>query len=268
MTLAAFLLSALALAEPARSAVDSAPVQAARAYLYALYARDSAAYREAILPVPGAESMLGARTRSDSEKVALRREAATFVPGSWTVRFEGRPVAIGATAPIGARAILPSSFRGAVFQIPVERTAAGWKVDVRYWLEMLRQQREPVRDDDPGVAAKRFLLALFSGPPEVLEKLSSKPVRGGDWVVSDLPGGDLDQILSLIVEMPVVAARPGERLQLPSGRRVVQGEDPSRTLMIGLLGRVEIPFSLVRRGESWKVDPERYSDFLAQAGVL
>ncbi|HET9468828.1 MAG TPA: hypothetical protein VFO48_10470, partial [Vicinamibacterales bacterium] len=73
---------------------------------------------------------------------------------------------------------------------------------------------------------------------------------------------------SLCVEMPIVRARAGERVVLPSGEVVVGDAQGDSLVMIGLMGPVEVPFLLTRAGDVWKVVPQKYFEMLRAAGAI
>jgi hypothetical protein len=75
------------------------------------------------------------------------------------------------------------------------------------------------------------------------------------------------------MEMPIVRARPGERVVLPSGE-VAVGSDAAASekdgslLLIGLMGSTEVPFVMRRVGGAWKVVPQKYFELLRKTGTI
>jgi len=121
----------------------------------------------------------------------------------------------------------------------------------------------------PGTVARGFLFHVLAKKPDELKQFSTSPIDAQAYTAAnDLPGGDLDQVLSLCMEMPIIRARAGEKVRLPSGH-VVEGGGPADTLvLIGLMGPVEIPFKLVREGDAWKVVPQHYFEMLRARGAI
>jgi hypothetical protein len=68
--------------------------------------------------------------------------------------------------------------------------------------------------------------------------------------------------------MPIVRARLGERVVLPSGESAVGADGGDSLVLIGLMGSTEIPFLLRRVGEEWKVVPQKYFEMLRGAGGI
>jgi hypothetical protein len=66
--------------------------------------------------------------------------------------------------------------------------------------------------------------------------------------------------------MPIVRARPGERVLLPSGEVAVGSVEGESLLLIGLMGPVEVPFLMRRNAGAWKIVPQKYFEMLRQAG--
>lgn len=247
------------------------PREAARVFLYALYANDSAAFRRAIVPEPGSEVMLGADRISPAGLTRLRAEvAAVRLSTGAPLAYEGAPARPNAdgTYPIGTRGTLVTGFRGTPMVVPVVRTDDGWKVDVRFWLAMIREARSQPDESSPELRAKAFLCYSLANQPEELAPLSATPIDARALMKGyDLRAGDLDQVLSLCGEMPVVRARPGETVRV--GASLVTARDGGDTLvLIGLMGQVEVPFLLRRVSGEWKVAPQPYFQMLRAAKAI
>jgi hypothetical protein len=176
--------------------------------------------------------------------------------------------------PVGTKTVYFTQFRGVVMAVPVQRSENGWKVDVRFWLEMARQLEARPQMTDPAMVAKGFLFHILAKKPEALNEFTSQGVMGEEYTfANNLPPGDLDHILSLCMEMPIVRARPGERVVLPSGE-VAVGSDAAASekdgslLLIGLMGSTEVPFVMRRVGRAWKVVPQKYFELLRKTGTI
>ncbi len=169
----------------------------------------------------------------------------------------------------GTKAIYFTQFRGVVMAIPMQRSESGWRVDVRFWLAMMKQSTARPQKSDPEMVAKGFLFHILAKKPEMLNEFTSQRINGDEYTAANnLPAGDLDQILSLCVEMPIVHARLGERVVVPSGESAVGADGGDSLVLIGLMGSTEIPFLLRRVGEEWKVVPQKYFEMLRGAGGI
>lgn len=119
------------------------------------------------------------------------------------------------------------------------------------------------------MVAKAFLFYVLAKKPEALNQYTATPVKGEEYTAAnDLPPGDLDQVLSLCAEMPIVRARSEEHLMLPSGELVSGSNAEDVLVLVGLMGPVEVPFLLKRTGNDWKVVPQKYFQMLRKAGAL
>ena len=265
--------TALLLCAPAARAQTAAdgPEQVVRDFMYALYANDTAGLEKQILPEAGSTALIGSqqltpeqldKLRKDVDRLTLRQVSPPTV--------DGTPVANASVPlPVGTKIIYSAAYRGVPLAIPVQRTESGWKVDVRYWLVMRKQRDVRPQLSDPEMVAKGFLFHVLAKKPEDLQQFASERIKGDDFTAANnLPPGDLDQVLSLCLEMPIVRARTGERVQLPSGEVAVGAERPDSMLLIGLMGFTEIPFVLKRVEGAWKVVPQRYFEILRKAGAI
>jgi hypothetical protein len=258
---AAFFLL-IALSCTPRAIAQQSPVaeaeQAARGFLYALYANDAADVQRRILPGDDASPLIGRGTLTPAQLDRLRED------------INGLPMRVGTqSSPDGAKIVYLTHYRGVGFVLPLQRTSDGWKVDVRFWLAMRNQREVRPQKTDPEIVAKSFLCYLLAKEPQALNQFTSQPIKGEEYTAANnLPPGDLDHILSLCVEMPIVRARAGERVVLPSGEVVVGGEHADSVVLIGLMGPVEVPFLLKRVGEAWKVTPQKYFEMLRKAGAI
>jgi hypothetical protein len=252
----------------AASAKDS-PEPVLREFLVALYSNDKPAYLKTVFDPMGADSLVGTQPVTAEQIEAVRHEAeGAQLRQSTAFTFEGKPVA-SAPYPTGTKATYMTAFRGSNLAIPVILGADGWRVDVRFWLEMQKMRKENITEADPRIVAKKFVFYELSNNLDKLNSVSLTPVTGDQvGIPNGLPGGDLDQVLSLCIEMPVVHARPGETFMSPSGQRLRQGEKAGDEVYIALMGPVELPIVLRKQGTEWKVVPENYFRLLRSASAL
>jgi hypothetical protein len=258
----------LILAIAAVAAPDT-PDTAVRAFLRALFTGDAAALRATTLPDTDVDALLGAPSLDAEERARLDEELAALEP-RWTGPFvlRGEPVPTEAV-PVGARATFSTGVRGLWLGAPVVRTDAGWRVDADFFIEARKHAETGFERGDPRVAARAFLGMTLANELDQLDDVSARHVTPADvGSPNGLPGGDLDQILSLVMEMPVVPARAGTAYKLPSGELVAAGADPKRVLYVGLMGPVEVPFVLVQVGGAWKVEPQNYFAWLRARGAI
>ena len=245
--------------------------QAAREFLYALYANDAPAVQRSILPGEDSTVLIGPQTFTQGELEKLKTYISRLplnvgAPPS----LDGKLLPSSAAPfPLGTKIVYHTQFRGVGFVVPLQRTENGWKVDVRFWLAMRKQRDVRPQKTDPEIAAKSFLCHLLANKPDALNQFTAQRIDGEEYTAANnLPAGDLDQILSLCVEMPIVRARAGERVVLPSGELIVADGGADSLVLIGLMGPVEVPFLLRRVDDVWKVVPQKYFEMLRQAGAI
>jgi hypothetical protein len=196
------------------------------------------------------------------ERLTLRQVSPPAVEGAAAANASGG-------IPIGTKMVYSTAYRNVPLFIPVQRTEGGWKVDVRFWLAMRNQRSVRPKLTDPEMVAKGFLFHVLAKKPDDLQQFASEPIRGEDYTAANnLPPGDLDQVLSLCLEMPIVRARIGERVRLPSGDVVVGSAQSELLVLIGLMGSVEVPFLVKRVNGGWRVQPQRYFEMLRTAGAI
>jgi hypothetical protein len=246
-----------------------APEAVVRAFMFALYANDSVAFEKRIVPEPGSGVLIGRQKFTGAQLKALQEEVDA-VPLDRVSPFtrEGRPVVRQGQGsyPDGSKTMYATEFRGVNLAIPVVRLGGEWKVDVRFWLQMRRQAESTSEESDPDVRAKEFLYYILSKDPDKLNEISARVIDGKQYTkANDLRPGDLDQILSLCVEMPVVRARTGEGFLMPSGEIVRAGTQSDTLVLVGLMATVEVPFVVTRVGTQWKVVPQKYFEMLRAA---
>jgi hypothetical protein len=247
--------------------------QVIRAFLIALYSADAAEYQKWILPEAGSNDLLSFRKPTGSELDDLRKEAAsTSLQQVSPFVFEGNELTTTTDRryPIGTKTTFMTGFRGTVIAIPMVYAESGWKVDVRFWVAMKKQaDGATFKQTDPEVVAKAFLYYLLARQPQKLKQLSAIDINAEDYTkANNLPGGDLDQILSLCIEMPVIRAREGESFRMPSGEIVKAAKESDTLVLVGLLGTAEIAFQVKKVGDQWKVIPQKYFEMLRRAGAI
>lgn len=245
--------------------------QAARDFLYALYANDAADVQRRVLPGEDSSALIGRQTLTPVQLETLKTDISRLsLHAGAPPSFDGKLLpASTASFPVGTKVMYSTSYRGVGMVLPLQHTENGWKVDMRFWLAMLKQRNVRPEKTDPEIVAKGFLCYLLAKQPEALNQFAAQPIKADEYTAANnLPPGDLDHILSLCVEMPIVRARAGERVVLPSGEVAVGDAQADSLVMIGLMGPVEVPFLLKRVGDAWKVVPQKYFEMLRQSGAI
>lgn len=225
----------------------------------------------AIRPEAGSTALIGRQTFTPEQLDNLKREIeALRLRQTSAPSLDGEPLANpSGPFPLGTKTIYSTSFRGVALAIPLQRSGSGWKVDVRFWLAMWKQRDVRPQLTDPEMVAKGFLFHVLAKTPDSLNEFASEKIDGEDYTAANnLPPGDLDQVLSLCLEMPIVRARTGERVRLPSGEVAVGSDQTESLVLVGLIGPVEVPFVVKRVDGAWKVVPQRYFEMLRKAGAL
>lgn len=264
----AFCWSGTAVAQP--SGPKDAE-QAARDFLYALYANDATDVQRRVLPGDDSSALIGRQTLTPAQLETLKTDISRLpLHAGAPPSFDGKLLpASTASFPVGTKVMYLTSYRSVAMVLPLQHTENGWKVDMRFWLAMLKQRNVRPEKTDPEIVAKGFLCYLLAKQPEALNQFAAQPINAEEYTAANnLPPGDLDHILSLCVEMPIVRARAGERVALPSGEVVVGDAQADSLVMIGLMGPVEVPFLLKRVGDAWKVVPQKYFEMLRGAGAI
>jgi hypothetical protein len=256
-----------------RSAVAGPQVERAiKEFLFATYSGNAVEYQKWIIPEPGSDELINRRNRSPEELKELRAEADSIQLRQVSPFIaDGNPLSSSSPEdlPIGTKTTYVTSFRGTLIVIPVVHTKTGWKIDVRFWVASKKQGEGSLKPSDPEIVAKQFLFYILAKQPEKLQQLSASRINSEEYTsANNLPGGDLDQILSLCLEMAIVRAREGECFRMPSGEIVRAGADKDTLVLVGLLGTSEVAFQVRRIGESWKAVPQRYFEMLRRSGAI
>jgi len=257
------VLVTLLLTAPAASAAAPATGDAAvREFLRAAYTNDVKAFDRVVVAQPGSHRLLNTSPIGDEERKAIEEEIATTrlqLVGPY--EFAGAPARPkDGVYPDGTVGRFLASFRGNPMIVTVVVADGGWKVDLRWWMKMIEMaQRDDLAKEDPEYAIKSMLLAMLQ-----LDRSASK-----GWIVSPDDVDRLfagapsspdpsDVLVSLVYDMPVVAARPGETVRMPSGRIVTADASGDPALFLGLFGKVQMPFVLRKVRGAWKVEAEPY----------
>lgn len=244
--------------------------RAIKAFLFAVYACDSAEYQKWIVPEPGSNELIGAQRLTAEQLENLRRDLDQIQLRQVSpFMADGTELGSAPAYPVGTKTTFMTGFRGSAIAIPMVYVGTGWKADVRFWLAMKRQAEGEVKQSDPEAVAKAFLYYLLAKQPEKLTRLSASKIIPEEYTAANnLPGGDLDQILSLCIEMPIVRARAGESFRMPSGEIVKAGNSAEALVLVGLLGPVEVAFQVRQVAGEWKVVPQKYFEMLRRAGAI
>jgi hypothetical protein len=243
-----------------------------KAFLFATYSGNLAEYQKLIMPEPGSYELVDKRHLSAQEVKDLRSEADSIQLRQVSPFIvDGNPLSSipDGGFPAGTKTIFMTTFRGTLIVIPVVFTKAGWKVDVRFWVGSKKESEGSLKKTDPEIVAKQFLFYILAKQPGKLQQLSASKINPEEYTsANDLPGGDLDQILSLCLEMAIVRARDGESFRMPSGAIIRAGADKDTLVLVGLLGTAEVAFQLKQIGDTWKVVPQKYFEMLRRTGSI
>jgi hypothetical protein len=254
------------------NAVQVTIEQSIKGFLYSLYAAESVEFHKWIIPEPGSDELVRTNRLTAPQLEELRRDVDSIqLRQVYPFVAEGNELrAVPASGfSIGTRTTYTTAFRGSAIAIPVVYTESGWRVDIRFWLAMKRQAEGALKQTDPEVVAKAFLYYILAKQPQKLQRLSASAIKAEEYTAANnLPGGDLDQILSLCIEMAIVRARVGETFRMPSGEIVRVGKQPDTLILVGMLGTAEVAFQLKQVGGEWKVVPQRYFEMLRRAGAI
>jgi len=234
-----------------------------RSFVRAMYSNDAASFKRLTLP-NGRISLLttGGRVNQD----ALRELDED--PGGLQIitkrRFEYRGITVKPDAagkyPIGTTAVYVVAHHRSPIVMVVQKQRDGWKVDPRWWIEMvdLASERGPGRGT-AAYSARALLSALISMDRKEVLRYAASPTDIEilfDGAPSQRePSGQLD---ALAMEMPIVELSRSEFRALPMGQVVEGASAPNVKVLVGLFGSIEIPFVVRLIGKDWKVEPQPY----------
>ncbi|HSP15691.1 MAG TPA: hypothetical protein VLV78_13150 [Thermoanaerobaculia bacterium] len=262
------MLIAVVVACAAVAHASEAPDAVAREFIKAVYSNDKAGFDKTIVPTPRAEILVGKQPLSFSDLNAVAREAAAMefeVVQPFTLNGKRAAADEKGEYPVGTRLRYMTGFRGTPLIVTMRRTAAGWKVDPRWWLAMAEQGPEPKpKPGTPDFAIKAFVTAAVTNNRDDAARFLV-PNSDMSVVFAEAPAepDPSDQTVALAIEMPLVEIPPGELYALPSGQ-IVEGSRPdaAEKLFVGLYGAIELPFVVQRTAREWRVVAEPYFKLL------
>jgi hypothetical protein len=264
-------VAAALLLAPSASAEKSSdtPEPVIRLFVRAMYSNDVAGFKRLTIPNPRIGLLTtGGRVNQDG----LRELDED--PGGLQIimkrRFEYRGMAAKPDAagkyPTGTTAVYVVAHHRSPIVMVVQKKSDGWKVDPRWWIEMvdLGSDRGPA----PGTAAysARALIAGLISMDRNEALRYAMPGANIEMLFDGAPShrepsGHLD---ALAMEMPIVELSPGEFTVLPMGTIIEGSAKPDRKVLVGLMGSVEIPFLVRLVGKEWKVEPQPYFALINQ----
>ena len=241
---------------------DGSPEATIVAFLRAMYANDVAAFEQLTMPDPERSRLTAGGKRNDERLRALNDD-----PGSVQIKLKrafqlsGKPVKPDARDeyPVGTTVRYSVAHQGSPMVVSLVKQAAGWKVDPRWWIAMTHLTGEEPPRASPDYAIKNMLLAMLA-----LNKTAASRFLATGGTVDVLwtdapryrePSGVLE---ASVVEMPLVEIKPGEFVEMPSGRVVEGVAAADRKVLIGLFGPIEMGFVVQKSGTEWRVEAEPY----------
>lgn len=245
------------------------PEPAMRAVIQAMFAGDQPSLEKNTLPHPQRAWLLKNAPPSGDELRRLTDETRDLkFRQVQNYRLNGRPVQPEANGyPRGTMARFMAPVHGTLTVITVAKTADGWKVDLRWWIEMIEMaRRDSISKESPEYVIKSFVLALLRLNKTEARKFVT-PETDMTKVFADAPpyAEPSDQLPMLTIEMPLVEAAPEESYPLPLGR-IAKGSENSneRKLLVGLFGPTEMVFEVIKSKNEWKVVGLSYFRLLNQ----
>lgn len=240
-------------AAPVRAADD--PKRVAHDALVALVQGDVRAFGQVTLPTEGADALVKATAPAPDRKASVQEQIARInLSSQMPAMFEGEPVEDESRAPVGARIVYVTQLGGGLVPVVVVKTAQGWLVEPRYWIAERLQAQAPLDEASPATVAKRFRFHLLNDEPDEVAGLSTRPEAAADLTKNNnMAGADRGHVAMLSLEMPVAAAREGEVVRVPTGERVTARPSGDETVVVALLGSVEVPFVLRRIPDQGRV---------------
>ena len=250
---------------PWLAAQSPTPEAAIRAMVTAMYSNDVAGYEKVTLPHPQRGQLTAGGRRNDDKLRQLKEDPDGLqIKAQRPLLFQGKEAAAAANGqyPVGTTGVYMVAHYGSPMIVPVVRTSDGWKIDLRWWVEMMRvaTSQGPPPKDSPEFAIKSMLFdmlalnrakaATYLADPKTIDTLFLGAPRQRE------PSGVLE---SSAAGMPLVEVGPGEFFLLPSGN-VIEGLAPggTRKVIVGLFGPSEMVFVVQKAGAGWKIVAEPY----------
>ncbi|MBI4468309.1 MAG: hypothetical protein HY650_03195 [Acidobacteria bacterium] len=245
------------MATPAGAIDDRKQVQAvARAYFKAVYLNDRSQAVPVVLSPEGLSDFFGPKTLSKSEKAeaALEVREMRFRP---LRAYEGLMASPKPPVfPIGAHLRFMTSVRGTPTVVSLQKTAEGWKVDLRWWREMMAMMRgrEPA-EHTPESVIKTYLFALMKRDEATLRKLLPKGSDTARLYPERYRPPFEDQYYYLNAEMPVVELGPSDLILIDGEYATPKNSGAGNRIFLGLYGSIEVVFELTTEDGKLKVEP-------------
>ncbi len=245
------------------------PEPVIRRFVRAMYSNDAVGFKRLTLP----NARIGLLTTGGRVNQEALRELDEDPGGLQIIMkrpFENRGVRVNPDAagkyPIGTTAVYVIAHHRSPIVMVVQKQSDGWKVDPRWWIEMvdLASERGPGRGT-AAYSAQALLSALISMDRQEVLRYATSPADVEilfDGAPSQRePSGHLD---ALAMEMPIVELKRGEFRVMPMGQVVEGSFAPDVKVLVGLFGSVEIPFVVRLIGKEWKVEPQPYFALINQ----
>lgn len=162
------------------------------------------------------------------------------------------------------RVIVHSYFRGVVTPISLQRTAGGWRADLR-WIIAARKGPTP-----EVMACRGFMFAMVSGDAALMGQVAL-PHPGLEALTrSTPPAGEMAQLQHVCEEMFVIALEPGDSyLSLLGEKKTVGAADvgPGRAVMLAQFSGTELPMYLREVDGTWRVDAANFVESYRKMGI-
>lgn len=245
------------------------PEPVMQAVIRAMLAGDQPGLEKHTLPHPQRALLLKNAPRGGDEPNRLMEETRELkFRQVRNYRLNGRPVQAAASGyPVGTTARFMAPVHGTLTVITVVKTAEEWKVDLRWWIEMIEMaRRDSISKESPEYVIKSFVLALLRLNKTEARKFVT-PETDMSMVFAGAPpyAEPSDQLPMLAIEMPLVEALPEESYLLPSGQIARGSEKPDeRKVLVGLFGPTEMVFEVIKVKTEWKVIGLSYFRLLNQ----
>jgi hypothetical protein len=252
----------------AQKSPDS-PEPVIRSFVRAMYSNDAVGFKR--LTVPNARIGVlttGGRVNEDALRELNEDPGGLQIIMKRPFEYRGvrvKPDAAGKYA-VGTTAVYVIAHHRSPIVMVLQKQGDGWKVDPRWWIEMVDLASE--RGPSPGTAAysaRALLSALISMDRKEVLRYAAAPADIEilfDGAPSQRePSGQLD---ALAMEMPIVELSRGEFRAMPMGQVVEGSATSSVKVLVGLFGSVEIPFVVRLIGKESKVAPEPYFALINQ----